>query len=47
MAAATVKIFAAGTDRREGILSDITLARVHVRVGTGMVRVWLCRRSLP
>jgi hypothetical protein len=33
MAAASVKIFAAGTDRREGILADITLARVHVHVG--------------
>ena len=33
MAAASVKVFAAGTDRREGILADITLARLHVHVG--------------
>ncbi|MGB8996082.1 MAG: helix-turn-helix transcriptional regulator [Pseudonocardiaceae bacterium] len=33
MAATSVKIFAAGTDRREGILADITLARVHLHMG--------------
>ncbi len=33
MAATSVKIFAAGTDRREGILADITLARLHVQAG--------------
>jgi hypothetical protein len=33
MVATSVKIFAAGTDRREGILADITLARIHVQVG--------------
>lgn len=32
-AAASVRTFAHGTDRREGILADITLARLHVQTG--------------
>ncbi len=32
-ASTAVKTFAAGSDRREGILADITLARLHVMSG--------------
>jgi hypothetical protein len=32
-AAASVRTFAHGTDRREGILADITLARLHMQTG--------------
>jgi hypothetical protein len=34
MASTAVKTFASGSDRREGILADITLARLHVMSGT-------------
>lgn len=34
MASTAVKTFAAGSDRREGILADIILARLHVMSGT-------------
>ncbi|MGH8917227.1 MAG: hypothetical protein ACRD0H_02610, partial [Actinomycetes bacterium] len=33
MAAVSVRTFAHGTDRREGVLADITLARLHVQTG--------------
>lgn len=33
MASVSVRTFAQGTDRREGILADITLARLHVQTG--------------
>jgi hypothetical protein len=33
MASVSVRTFAQGTDRREGILADITLARLHVQAG--------------
>ncbi|MGH3696775.1 MAG: hypothetical protein ACRDRX_22800 [Pseudonocardiaceae bacterium] len=33
MASTAVKIFSAGSDRREGVLADITLARLHVISG--------------
>jgi transcriptional regulator with XRE-family HTH domain len=33
MAAVSVKTFAAGSDRREGVLADVTLARLHVQTG--------------
>lgn len=33
MASVSVRTFAQGTDRREGILADITLARLHIRTG--------------
>ena len=34
MASTAVKTFASGSDRREGILADITLARLHVISGS-------------
>ncbi len=33
MASVSVRTFAHGTDRREGVLADITLARLHVQAG--------------
>ncbi len=33
MAAESVQAFAAGSDRREGVLADVTLARLHVQTG--------------
>lgn len=33
MAAVSVRTFAQGTDRREGVLADITLARLHAQAG--------------
>jgi hypothetical protein len=32
-ASVSVQPFAHGTDRREGVLADITLARLHVQAG--------------